>query len=161
MTDRLFGALAWLTRHGTASPARRMMLFAMSVACLVRGYAYALYQGAGGPSMNGGAVVTLADTFTVTGIGIAWIAVGAVSLFSAIRARWRWATASIGGMYLLWGVGYLSSALGITHGSETDWISASTYLTAALFIWGSSRLVDVPAYADLARHGHGEEEDVR
>ena len=138
-----------------------MMLVVMGVACLVRGYAYALHAGAGGPSMSGGAVVTLADTFTVTGIGLAWMAVGALSLYSALRARWRWATAAIGGMYLLWGVGYLTSAVGITHGRDTDWISASTYLTMALFIWGSSRLVDVPAYAELARHGHTELEEGR
>lgn len=160
MTSRHQDGLAWLTRHGTASPARRLMLFVMGIACFVRGYAYAFYEGAGGPSPSGGAVVTLGGTFTLTGVGIAWISIGVVAVYSTLRARWRWATAGIGGMYLLWGVAYLTSALGLTDGNDTDWIPASTYLTTALFVWGSSRLVDVPTYVELVRHDRGGGEDV-
>lgn len=146
-----WGFIKYVARHGQASAARRLMMLGLGLGCILRGYSYGFYEGQGPPALNGGPIILLGPTFGIVGIALLWILAGLFGLYSAIRARHRWATAFMGGMFLLWGCGYLASSVGLVDGRDTDWISASTYLSMAIFIWGSSRLVDTPTYARIPR----------
>ncbi|UYG15753.1 hypothetical protein BRM3_08855 [Brachybacterium huguangmaarense] len=80
-------------------------------------------------------------------LGVAWILVGLLCVWSAIIARWLWAIAAVGGMWVIWGLGY-AWAWAMGSGTGSDWISTGTYLLTGLALWTVTRQPDLPVHRE-------------